>query len=60
MPKILSMTGLAVSALLLLVFFLDLILGIPFGGANSMMSICFIIVSAILGYMSWTAWREAT
>ena len=58
MSKILSMAGLAVSALLFLVFVLDLAVGIPFGGANSMMNICFIVVSGILAYMSWSAWRE--
>ena len=58
MSKILSIVGLVVSALLFLVFVLDLAVGLPFGGVNSMMSICFIIVSGILAYMSWVAWRE--
>jgi len=41
-----------------LVFGLDLAVGIPFKGANSMMSISFIVFSAILGYLSWSTLRE--
>ena len=59
MSKILSIAGMAVSALVFLVFVLDMALGIPFGGANSTMNICFIVVSLILAYMSWSSWREA-
>ena len=58
MPKALSFVGIVVSALLLLVFGLDLATGIPFKGANSMMSISFIVLSAALGYLSWTTLRE--
>ncbi len=58
MPKALSFIGIVVSALLLLVFGLDLAVGIPFKGANSMMSVSFIVFSAILGYLSWSTLRE--
>ena len=58
MPKALSFVGIVVSALLLLVFGLDLAAGIPFKGANSMMNISFIVLSAALGYLSWTTLRE--
>ena len=58
MPKALSLTGLVISALLLLVFGLDLATGIPFKGANSTMSIGFIVFSAILAYLSWSTLRE--
>ncbi|MBN2293586.1 MAG: hypothetical protein JXM70_14245 [Pirellulales bacterium] len=58
MQKALSFVGIVVSALLLLVFGLDLAVGIPFKGANTIMSISFIISSAILGYLSWTTLRE--
>lgn len=58
MPKALSILAMAVSVLLLLFFGLDLIIGIPFGGANSTMAIGFIVASAILGYLSWSVLRE--
>ena len=58
MPKALSFVGIVVSALLLLVFGLDLAVGIPFKGANMPMSISFIVFSAVLGYLSWSTLRE--
>jgi hypothetical protein len=58
MLKALSIVGIAVSSLLFLVFCLDIAVGIPFKGANFTMSIGFIIFSAILGYLSWTTFRE--
>ena len=59
MPKALSILAMAVSVLLLLFFGLDLIVGIPFGGASMGMDIGFVVASAILGYLSWTVLREA-
>ncbi|MCX7424340.1 MAG: hypothetical protein NTW96_01680 [Planctomycetia bacterium] len=58
MAKILSIFGMAVSILLLLVFGLDLAIGFPFNGYNSMMSIGFVVFSALLVYLSWSAIRE--
>jgi hypothetical protein len=50
----------AVAALLVLLFGLDLGLGIPFGGKSMLMSIGFIVCAAILGYLSWSTFREQT
>ena len=58
MPKALSIIGLTISALLLLIFGLDMALGIPFQNASSTMDVGFIICSLILGYLSWSAMRE--
>jgi len=58
MPKVLCYSGMVVSALLLLVFGLDLAMGFPFDGADSTMDIGFVICSAILGYLSWSTYRE--
>ena len=64
MPKALCIGGMIVSVLLLLVFGLDLVTGMllergfPFGGASMMMDLCFVICSAVLGYLSWTTLRE--
>lgn len=58
MPKALTIAGMAVAALLLLVFALDAILGIPFGSASLMMNVGFMIAAAILGYASWNAFKD--
>jgi hypothetical protein len=60
MPKALTIIGMLVAALLLLVFALDLALGIPFGGssASSSMDIGMIVCGAILFFLSWTTFRE--
>lgn len=58
MPKILCIIGIAVAGMLLLVFGLDLVLGFPFHGANALMSMGFIVCSLILGYLSWSTFRE--
>jgi hypothetical protein len=59
MPKVLTAIGLAVSGLVLLVFLLDLPpLRLTFGGFSLWMDILFIVGAGILGYLSWTAFRE--
>lgn len=61
MPKALCISGMVVAVLLLLLFGLDLMAGFPFGGAEQtgyFMHVGFIVSSAILGYLSWSAWRE--
>jgi hypothetical protein len=58
MPKALSIMGMLVAILVLLVFALDLALGIPFGGASTAMDIGMVLGGAILGYLSWAAFRE--
>ena len=60
MPKALTIIGMLVAALLLLIFALDLALGLPFGGssASSTMDIGMIICGAILFYLSWSTYRE--
>jgi len=58
MPKALCITGLAVSAILFLIFLSDLTIAAPFKRANLIMDIAFVLCSAGLGFMSWTTWRE--
>jgi len=50
----------AISLILLVIFGLDLAAGFPFGGLNRVMSIAFVIFSAVLGYLSWSTLRELT
>jgi hypothetical protein len=58
MPKALSISGLAVASCLLLLFGLDLALGFPFGKASMPMDVGFVVCALILGYMSWSTFRE--
>lgn len=58
MPKALTISGLVVSALLILVFGADLAIGVPLGGVSKLMDSLFVVAAAILGYMSWSSFRE--
>lgn len=58
MPKALTISGLAVAGLLILIFGLDLAIGMPLGGLSKMMDGLFMLAAGILGYMSWTSFRE--
>ncbi|MEQ8209721.1 MAG: hypothetical protein RH917_07800 [Lacipirellulaceae bacterium] len=58
MSKAMTILGMVVAGLLLVVFIMDLALGIPFQGANMKMSIGAILASLMLGYASWDAFRE--
>jgi hypothetical protein len=58
MPKALTISGMAVAGLLLLMFGLDLALQFPFGRASKAMDIAFLICAIVLGYMSWSTFRE--
>ena len=60
MPKVLSIAGMVVAGLVSLVFLLDLALGIPFNKANMLMDAGFFVCSLILGYLSWSTYRELT
>ncbi len=58
MPKVLCLAGLIVSGLLLLLFGLDLAIGIPFDKAYPPLNIALVVCALILGFMSWTTYRE--
>jgi len=58
MAKVLCLFALVVSAVLFLIFFLDLILGIPFARVNMMMDIAFVVSSAIIGLFSFLTFQE--
>jgi hypothetical protein len=68
MPKALCITGLAISAVLLVLFLWDLVAYLfgaatwlaPFKGAAWGMDLAFILCSAGLGYLSWITWKENT
>jgi len=58
MPKALAMSGLVVSALVLIIFLLDLLLGFPFSRVSATIDVGFIICSLILGPLSWFTYKE--
>jgi hypothetical protein len=58
MPKALTISGITIAALLLILFGLDLAIGMPFNKASKVMDISFLICALILGYMSWSTFRE--
>lgn len=58
MARALTVSGLVVAALVLLLFGLDLALGIPFGRGNVLVDVGFVVCAAVLAYLSWSTWRE--
>lgn len=58
MPRVLTIVGMAVAVLLLLLFGADLAVRLPFGRPNLMVDVLFLLAAAMLGYMSWSTFRE--
>jgi hypothetical protein len=60
MPKALTIMGMLIAFLIILVFVLDLVIGMPFGAAKAsmVMHIGMIIGGGVLAYVSWAAYRE--
>lgn len=58
MPKALTIAGLVVAGCLLLLFGLDLALKLPFHRAEPAMDMGFVVSALVLGYLSWTAFRD--
>jgi hypothetical protein len=58
MPKILCIASLALSCLLLLIFLLDLAIGVPFGKASMIMDLGFIVAAGIIAAFSFLTMRE--
>ena len=59
MQRALAIAGLVVAGLIALLFALDLIAGIPFGGKSMLMDVGTIVAALVLGYMSWNTLRDA-
>ncbi len=60
MEKKLSIASLCIAALLLILFVLDIALGLPFGGGSTFLviDIVGIVAGSILLYLSWNALRD--
>lgn len=58
MSKAMTIAGLVVAALVFLVFALDFAVGVPFGTPGKIMHIGALVAAAILGYLSYSTFRE--
>ncbi len=58
MPKALCIFAMAIFAILLLMFLLDLLIGIPFGRASVMTDIWFIVTGGVLGTLDFCIFRK--
>ncbi len=58
MPKALCYSGMAIAAVTLILFALDLALKIPFGRENLVMDVVFVVASGVLAYLSWSSLRD--
>ena len=61
MPKALCITGMAIAAVLFVLFLWDLVSPqwmAPFKKASMIMDISFVLCSVGLGYLSWITWKE--
>ncbi|MDO4550697.1 MAG: hypothetical protein Q4C96_05545 [Planctomycetia bacterium] len=58
MAKSLCMFGLALAAIILLVFLVDISLGFPFSRYSILMNVIFMAVSLVLAWLSWKTFKE--
>lgn len=61
MPKALCLTGMVIAILVFAIFLLDLVLpaGMAFfSKASITLDVVFVVSALILGYLSWTTFRE--
>ncbi len=58
MSKAMTIAGMVVAAIVFAVFVLDILSGVPFGTGMNAMHIGALIASAILGYVSFSTFRE--
>ena len=60
LPKRVVIASMVVAGLVAAAAVLDMVMGIPFSGSDNtfMMDILFLICSAIVGYLSWDAFKD--
>ena len=58
MSKVLCYSGIATAGMLLILFSLDLAIGVPFKKADMVMDIVFLVSSTGLGLISWLTLKE--
>jgi hypothetical protein len=60
MARALTILGMVVAVLIFCLFAVDLAIRMPFERASGLLDTTLIICSAILGYLSWSAYKEQT
>ena len=58
MEKWLCLGSMGVAVLLLLLFLLDLVSGIPFQRINVLVDVCGMLASGLVFYLAWDAFRD--
>jgi hypothetical protein len=58
MDKWLCWASMGVAGLLLLLFLLDLVVKVPFGGISMVVDILGLLASALVAFLAWDASRE--
>ncbi len=58
MSKALCIFAMAIFAILLLIFLLDILIGIPFGRANMVTDIWFVLTGGVLGTLGFFIFRK--
>jgi|GEM_PF-1784900 hypothetical protein len=58
MSKALCLSGIAIALLLLVLFAMDLTLGVPFNKADTLLDIIFMVSSAGLAVISWLTLKD--
>lgn len=58
MARGLTIAAIAIAILMLVLFGLDLAVGMPFGKQSLLMDICFIVCGLGLGLLGISTWRE--
>lgn len=59
MAKNLVFGSMGVAALVALLAILDIALKVPFGGANIVFNVLFILASGLVCYLGWETWKES-
>lgn len=59
MAKNLVFGSMGVAALVALLAILDMAIKVPFGGANIVFNILFLVASALVCYLGWDTWKES-
>ena len=58
MEKWLCWGSIGLAGVLLILFLLDMILGIPFGGIGWLINILGILACGLVGYLGWESYKE--
>ena len=58
MPQVLCLAGMVIAIFVFAIFLLDIVLAWPFEKASWSLDAIFVSCAVLLGYISWTSFRE--